>query len=67
MITPEQTEKMLDVIEKEDDEGPEFNNGFLIAITLFLQHKNQTHHIVRDDKGNIKWDMRLYASTDHLY
>ena len=46
MVTPEQTEKMLDVIEKEDDEDPEFNNGFLIAITLFLQHKNQTCHIV---------------------
>jgi hypothetical protein len=66
-ITPEQTEKMLEVIEKEGDDEPEFNNGFITAIALFVQHKNQISHLMRDDKGKVKSDMRLYAAADHLY
>lgn len=38
----------------------EFNNGFLIAISLFLEHKNKYKGT---DKNN---DLRIYAASDHL-
>uniref|UniRef100_A0A6M3LMS9 HEPN domain-containing protein n=2 Tax=viral metagenome TaxID=1070528 RepID=A0A6M3LMS9_9ZZZZ len=41
----------------------EFNNGFIIAITLFLEHKNQNLDL--KEKGIS--DLRLYGATDHLF
>lgn len=38
---------------------PEFNNGFVTAIALFLEHKNESK------EGRL--DLRLYVATDHLY
>lgn len=40
-----------------------FNNGFITAIALFLEHKNQWQELRQQGIS----DMRLYASTDHLY
>lgn len=45
----------------------EFNNGFITAIALFLEHKNFDEHIVRDKDGKVINDLRLYGATDHLY
>lgn len=42
----------------------EFNNGFVTAITLFLEHKDNWQKIERE-KGIS--DLRLYGATDHLY
>ena len=63
----DEAEKLLDKIEDEDERDYEFNNGFLTAIMLFVEHKTMRDHIVSDEKGNVKWDMRLYGATDHLY
>jgi hypothetical protein len=45
----------------------EFNNGFITAITLFLEHKNFISHQLRDKENKIISDLRLYCATDHLY
>jgi len=39
---------------------PEFNNGFIIAMALFLEHKDNWQKTERSD-------LRLYGATDHLY
>ena len=44
----------------------EFNNGFITAIALFLEHKNFDSHIPTKD-GEVISDLRLYGATDHLY
>ena len=44
-----------------------FNNGFITAITLFLEHKLFSSHIIRDVDGKVTNDLRLYGATDHLY
>ena len=44
-----------------------FNNGFIIALALFVEHKNFTSHICRDKDGKVYNDLRLYGATDHLY
>lgn len=51
-----------------------FNNGFITAITLFLEHKDNWQRIIIDkpDAGEIMKkvllsDLRLYGATDHLY
>lgn len=41
----------------------EFNNGFVVAIGLFLEHKWQ----FRELKGKGFSDLRLYCATDHLF
>jgi len=46
----------------EQDTGPEFNNGFLTAIALFLEHKN--FHLV--NTLTCQSDSRLYGAADHL-
>jgi len=45
----------------------EFNNGFITAIALFLEHKNFSSHMIRDNAGKVTHDMRLYGATDHLF
>ena len=48
--------------------GIEFNNGFITAIALFLEHKNFTDQVIRArDTGNVTCDLRLYGASDHLY
>lgn len=44
---------------------PEFNNGFITAIALFLEHKNFTSHMIKKD--TICVDLRLYGAADHLF
>lgn len=39
----------------------EFNNGFITAIALFLEHKNKDREL---NKFN---DLRLNGATDHLF
>jgi hypothetical protein len=45
----------------------EFNNGFITAIALFLEHKQMESHMVKDKDGKVISDIRLYGATDHLY
>lgn len=45
----------------------EFNNGFITAIALFLEHKNRKDDLSRNQKGMIISDLRLYGATDHLF
>jgi len=45
----------------------EFNNGFITAIALFLEHKSSANYLPRDTNGNLISDLRLYGATDHLY
>ena len=45
----------------------EFNTGFITAIALFLEHKNQDLHMPEDKDGKLISDLRLYGATDHLY
>lgn len=44
-----------------------FNNGFVTAMTLFLEHKMWTELLPRDKNGKVYLDLRLYGATDHLY
>ncbi len=44
-----------------------FNNGFITALALFLEHKNFIEQIHKDKEENVISDLRLYAATDHLY
>jgi hypothetical protein len=44
----------------------EFNNGFITAITLFLEHKDGWQ-LIRMKDNKVISDMRLYGATDHLY
>ena len=44
----------------------DFNNGFITAIALFLEHKD-CWQIVIDKNNKIISDLRLYGATDHLY
>lgn len=47
------------------EEGPEFNNGFLTALTLFYGHNDQS---MRYQKvGEHMYDYRLDGAKDHLY
>jgi len=46
---------------------PEFNNGFITALALFLEHKNIESHVVRNKDKIIIGDYRLYGASDHLY
>lgn len=46
---------------------PEFNNGFITALALFLEHKNADWHVPKDKEGELITDLRLYGATDHLY
>jgi hypothetical protein len=45
----------------------EFNNGFITAIALFLEHKNAMQLLPKDKEGKLITDLRLYGATDHLY
>ena len=45
----------------------EFNNGFVTAIALFLEHKLFTELLPKDKEGKLICDLRLYGATDHLY
>lgn len=45
----------------------EFNNGFVTAIALFLEHKNFTSHLPRDKENKLICDLRLYGASDHLF
>ena len=45
----------------------EFNNGFVTAIALFLEHKNFDSHLPKDKEGKVICDLRLYGASDHLY
>lgn len=38
-----------------------FNNGFIIALVLFLEHKNDERMKTKD------MDTRLYGAADHLF
>jgi len=44
----------------------EFNNGFITAIALFLEHKDNWQ-LIKNKEGKIISDLRLYGATDHLY
>lgn len=41
----------------------EFNNGFVTAIALFLEHKIDAY----DMRNKGMSDLRLYGATDHLF
>lgn len=45
----------------------EFNNGFVTAIALFLEHKNFNEMLPKDKESKVICDLRLYGATDHLY
>ena len=45
----------------------EFNNGFITAIALFLEHKNFTEQIIFNRDSKVIYDLRLYGAVDHLY
>lgn len=45
----------------------EFNNGFITAIALFLEHKNRESHMPKTEEGKLICDIRLYGAADHLF
>lgn len=45
----------------------DFNNGFVTAIALFLEHKSNRELIIKNKNNEVLTDLRLYASTDHIY
>jgi len=46
----------------------EFNNGFITAIALFLEHKSDIKYAPKDKNGKLVIsDLRLYVASDHLY
>jgi len=51
------------LIEPQEPDVPDF--GFITALALFLEHKNFSSHVVRDNNHIIN-DLRLYGATDHL-
>jgi hypothetical protein len=51
---------------EQKESQPEFNNGFVTSIALFLAHINQNYLVCKDKQGKVITDIRLYAATDHL-
>ena len=51
-----------------EDKETDFNNGFITAINLFLEHKDNYLDAGRKKMQEFKIsDLRLYGATDHLY
>jgi len=46
--------------------NPSFNTGFVTAITLFLEHKDNWQ-LIRMENNRVMSDLRLYGASDHLY